>query len=797
MSHLLITLSLLTGSLLTGCGDDGDEGEGAPPAADTASEDSGRSDGDSGRSDGDSHSVAVAEDCSPGDDAPHAIIPVVEDFIASTCGRRIGEGTDRYDDDGDGYSENEGDCDDAEAAVNPGAEEIPYDGVDNDCNGGDLTDVDGDGDEGEDAGGDDCDDTLSAVHPGAEEWANGVDDNCDGAIDEDIDNSDDDGDGYSEAEGDCDDAEAAINPGAEEIPYDGVDNDCDFYDLRDVDGDGYDSELVGGSDCDDDDPGINPEADDTPYDGIDQDCDGADLTDVDGDGWTPDDGDCDDTEPDANPGMDEAPDYIDNDCDGTLDEGTERYDDDGDGYSEVAGDCNDEDSEQGPRAVEINDGIDNNCNDLTDERNLDDAVAIFNEGISSIGYTIDAGDFNGDGVQDIVIGDDSYAVGTGQAWVVSGDTAGGLVDDVALFSVVGSSSSSVGTTVQFIPDMDGDGDDELLVSAPSDYLTSYARGEGLTYLIAGGADGLQTPVATVASDILRGGSRDAYSPSDLAAGDWSGDGISDFALGDYGYEHLSTDQGATFIFDGSTGPGALGIIDVPDTADATILGTAVRDHFGNRLEGLPDLDGDGYGELLIMATDEYNAYLFDGDEVFAGSGDIRASSATAIFTDSIDKSGWASGMTAGDFDGDGDTDIAIGNYSNDSTVAFFDNDGGFSGTIDKSVADAVVSGYSDGLGTSLTSADVDGDGMDELIASAYAFSEIKYRAGAVFVFDADDLAVLDGSNHVDVGRPIVAEDADVYWGYSTVAADGWWAAGTRGSSGSPYDATVHIIPFDY
>jgi hypothetical protein len=72
------------------------------------------------------------------------------------------------------------DCDDADAGVYPGNDEVPYDGIDNDCAGGDAADLDGDGSlGGVDAG--DCDDTDPAVFPGAEDVpGNGLDDNCDG-----------------------------------------------------------------------------------------------------------------------------------------------------------------------------------------------------------------------------------------------------------------------------------------------------------------------------------------------------------------------------------------------------------------------------------------------------------------------------------------------------------------------------------------------------------------------------------------------------------------------------------------
>ncbi len=82
----------------------------------------------------------------------------------------------------EGYTAAAGDCDDRDAAVHPAAEELPYDGLDNDCQGGDLVDVDGDGHAAVEAGGEDCADQDPEIHPGAAEtWANGATDNdCDG-----------------------------------------------------------------------------------------------------------------------------------------------------------------------------------------------------------------------------------------------------------------------------------------------------------------------------------------------------------------------------------------------------------------------------------------------------------------------------------------------------------------------------------------------------------------------------------------------------------------------------------------
>lgn len=171
-------------------------------------------------------------------------------------------GPSELDEDGDGWSVADGDCDDSRDDVFPGNPEV-CDGRDNDCADGvpaDEADADGDGVrvcEG------DCRDDLDSVYPGAPEICDDLDSDCDG---DSSDRDDVDDDGFAVCDGDCDDREPAVNPGEIEV-CDTLDNDCSgAADDIDADADGH-SICHPAGDCDDDDHTAYPVIVDPTYSG--------------------------------------------------------------------------------------------------------------------------------------------------------------------------------------------------------------------------------------------------------------------------------------------------------------------------------------------------------------------------------------------------------------------------------------------------------------------------------------------------------------------------------------------------
>ncbi len=688
-----------------------------------------------------------------------------------------------------GYIDNELDCDDSNNAVNPDAVEV-CDAIDNNCDGA-TDDVDLDADSFTDAecvGGSDCNDTDAAIYPGATDtWYDGVDSDC--AADDDYD-ADVDGyvpdayvglttTGVSTAllpGGDCDDTVAGVNPGATDTWYDGVDTDCNGADDYDLDADGYVPDAYAGlatayvtgsgalpaNDCDDTDASVNPSATDAWYDGIDQDCNDADDYDADADGYVPDAysglatggvagtgalpaNDCDDTDATINPAAtDTWYDGIDQDCDGADD-----YDSDGDGYASAdytGDDCDDGAADINPGEAEVcGDFIDQNCDgssnacSFSGDVPVTDADAYFygENAVDRVGQgdpgVANGGDLNGDGVDDLVVAaifDDTSGTSAGSVHVFYGPVSGaGLGVSNADIQITGEAAGDLfGRSVLGVGDVDNDGFEDFFASAQGD--GTNGTNTGAAYLVSGPVTA-SGGVGTLATTKFAGAAAGDLIADLAPAGDVDGDGYTDLLIAaQFLDEGGTTDGGGAYLI---YGPSTVSDYDLatPRSRDARFIGEASSDEAGSSVWGGHDLSGDGAPDIIVASRYFDSGSSSNNGAVYVVhgpvSGDVNLASADARFTgeNTDDELGYGAGVSnAGDVNNDGYEDLIAGARFNDrgggkAGAAYLVLGPITSGTLaSMSTADAIFVGEaaSDQTGDSVSGpGDIDGDGDDDLL----------------------------------------------------------------------------------
>jgi hypothetical protein len=293
-----------------------------------------------------------------------------------------------------------------------------------------------------------------------------------------------------------------------------------------------------------------------------------------------------------------------------------------------------------------------------------------------------AGDVNGDGYDDFLIGAYGASTGstsdTGQAYLIFGKASGWSMDtdlSNADASFIGKNQyDSVGYDLAGAGDVNGDGYDDILLGAPFD--DDGAGDAGVTFLFLGKPSGwaMDTKVATADASFLGEAASDESGYSISGAGDVNGDGYDDFIIGARENDAGADRAGQAYLIFGKASGWAMNT-SLSD-ANASFLGENEDDVAGWDVAGVGDVDRDGYDDILIGApgNDEEDdsagqSYIVLGKSS-GWSMDVNLSGANASFFG--ERSDEFSGMAvsdAGDVDGDGYDDVLIGVYTNNDGLS--------------------------------------------------------------------------------------------------------------------------------
>ncbi len=604
-----------------------------------------------------------------------------------------------------------------------------------------------------------------------------------------------DADGWPRSAGDCDDADPEVNPGQEEI-CNGKDDDCDGYIdnnaddgsewYPDVDLDGYgdpDGKSVfscsaptgyvgDASDCDDGDATVNPGAEDFWYDGADSDCGGED-----------------------------------------------DYDQDGDGYSheDYGGqDCDDQSTSVGPHMSEIcDDGLDNDCDGSNNGCGIEGTVALGDagglfQGTAAGDYAgaavAGAGDVNGDGYDDVLVGSpraDTGGSNAGDAYLILGPMSGTSSLSAADAVISGLAASDLaGTALAGLGDWNSDGNAEFVIGSYGD--DTSGTGAGAAYIFEGPVG--SSSVSSAPATILGAADNDGLGYSVAGAGDVNADGIPDVVVGAYASDTGGSNAGSAYLF---TGPLAGQVTTA--SAVASFHGAVAGDTAGWSVSSAGDTNGDALADLIIGAPSNDNTGTDAGmAAIFLGtpSGSISMSAADAVLTGVVagDYAGY-SVAGAGDVNGDGYDDVVVGAYGADDSTsgggAAYILWGPLAGSKSLGDAETIVMGDSASgrLGISVAGAgDINSDGQADVLVGAdryygglgAAYLVLGFSMGSYDASTAD--AMLEGQTYYDWAGAAVAGAGDTNAdGRDDILVGAWGNDATGADAGAAYLFEGHGI----
>ena len=318
-----------------------------------------------------------------------------------------------------------------------------------------------------------------------------------------------------------------------------------------------------------------------------------------------------------------------------------------------------------------------------------------------------AGDVNGDGYDDVIVGADGYSSSTGRAYIYPGSSSG--ISTTALTTLTGASSSYYfGYSVDAAGDVNNDGYDDVIVGA-----YGYSSSTGQVYIYHGSSSGPSTSATTT---ITGGGTFYSFGASVSRAGDVNNDGYDDVIVGAFNY---SASTGRAYVYLG-------GFSGVVNFASTTLTGEASTDYFGYSVNEAGDVNRDGYDDVIVGA---YGNGSYGRAYVYHGAGSGVSSSATARLNGS--SFNFAKVVTgAGDVTGDGYDDVIVGcDGASTSTGAAYLYAGSGSGTSTSSLMTLTGEGTLNYFGSAIGPlGDVNADGYDDVVIGAYGYGSSSGRA---------------------------------------------------------------------
>ncbi|GMU94775.1 MAG: hypothetical protein AMXMBFR50_02920 [Ignavibacterium album] len=352
------------------------------------------------------------------------------------------------------------------------------------------------------------------------------------------------------------------------------------------------------------------------------------------------------------------------------------------------------------------------------------------------GYSVStAGDVNGDGYSDVIVGAYGYNNGEtneGRVFVYHG-SANGLSTTADWTTESNQAGAYFGRSVSTAGDVNGDGYSDVIVGA--DGYTNGESNEGGAFVYHGSANGLSTTANwTTESNYTYA----YFGKSVSTAGDVNGDGYSDVIVGAYYYGNGQTDEGSAFVYHGS----ATGL---STTVNWTAESNQVDARFGISVSTAGDVNGDGFSDVIVGAPYYDNGQTDEGS-AFVYHGSATGLSITANWTAESNQAGAFFGRsvsTAGDVNGDGYSDVIVGasEYDNGQTdegraFVYHGSSTGLSTTANWT-AESNQASARFGISVS-TAGDVNGDGYSDVIVGADEYDNGETDEGRTFVYFGND-----------------------------------------------------------